>query len=89
MEAQFITMAPHAWGKGSTPEEAIKKCRSIYGTGMKDYDTYSVHPDTFVDDMGSFCWPTCETDEPGQASLTYKPKLLQRIRKGKIQPLEV
>ena len=87
MESQFITMAPHAWGKGQTPEESLKKCRQIYGPGMKDYDIYIVHPDTTVDGDGSFEWPVHPDDLPGRASLTNRPKLLQRVRKGKIQPL--
>ena len=80
----FIAMAPNAWGKGETQGEAIKKAKSIYGPGCKDYDVFVVHPETTVDGMGSFSYPT----GPQGNRLMFEPTLILRVRKGREVALE-
>jgi hypothetical protein len=80
----FLTIGPFCWGRGDTPEASLKKCRSIFGPGLKEYDTYRVHPETTVDDMGSFSYPS---GPGGFGDLANKPVLVKRVRKGKEIPL--
>ena len=84
----FIAMAPNAWGKGETQGEAIKKAKSIYGPGCKDYDVYLVHPETNVDGYGALCWPTYKSDNAEESITKHQPILILRVRKGKEEALE-
>jgi hypothetical protein len=84
MQEMFITMAPNYWGKGSTAIESIKNCRKVYGAGMKDYDVYKAHPETTIDGMGGFSYPT----GPEEDRFAHRPVMIDRVRKGKHLPVD-
>lgn len=50
-----LVVGDRVWGKGETMKEALTKMRKN-GKSSK-YLVYIAHKDSYVDDMGSLCYP--------------------------------
>ena len=63
MEKVFIALAPYAWGKGETIEEAWKQVRKswhhLYAGNYSKHKTavFECHPETWVNEMGGLVHP--------------------------------
>jgi hypothetical protein len=57
-ERWYITLYPHTWGRGNTPDESKKRARAEGGSGTWWY-TYLLPEharDPYVDQMGRIGW---------------------------------
>ncbi len=49
----LLLTVPNYWGKGKTMQDAKRALRDAYGPSQpKAWRVYSVHPNTYLDDMG-------------------------------------
>jgi len=57
----FLAIGPNGWGKGFTAAEAVRHMKKAvpgwHGTKYR-YETFEIHPDTTVGDLGDLSWPT-------------------------------
>lgn len=61
--SKYIALAPHYWGKGSTPDEAVKQLRLAGFSGrakrsknVKIYTLPEGATNAHVNGMGDLCW---------------------------------
>jgi len=55
----YLAVAPHLWGRGTTPEEAKEQLKKVGADLRKKYKIYEMPEGTrecWVDDMGCLCW---------------------------------
>jgi len=54
---KILAYGDRAWGKGGTLGEALKNLVKAGGSRRR-YIAYVVHPDTWITEMGYFCFPS-------------------------------
>lgn len=60
----FLVTIPNHWGRGATLAEAKAACKKASYKPMnkwKAWRVYSVHPETYLDDMGYLRYPKGHT----------------------------
>lgn len=65
-DMKILVIGDQVWGKGDTLNEALKNMRK--NGQSKAYIAYIIHPDSWVDGMGSISYPT-----------DYPPKEFHRV----------
>ena len=53
----FLVTCPYYWGKGTTLVDARKAVMAAGGQTSRAWRVYSVHPDTYLDEMGYIIAP--------------------------------
>lgn len=58
-EGDFILITmPHYWGRGKDYTEAKAKLKAAGGRPGKYWRIHSVHPETYLNEMGQIVYPT-------------------------------
>ncbi len=68
-KSRYLCIGPNVWGKGETLVDAVKKIKSVAGSGLRKKDIkfivipHNVDPHSVaLDDMGSICWRYLDPD---------------------------
>jgi hypothetical protein len=81
----FVAMFPHQWGKGPTPEHAIKQARKAGGRG-RDYFVKRLPNgarEVWVDDSGGIRWTWALDADPGTGTEPVKVPVVLASGKGR------
>ena len=71
----YFAIGPNCWGKSKNAGVAIANCKKEFprhlGAGAFKFVLFDCHEDTYVDDMGAFCYFPDKTDEPYKEVARY------------------
>jgi hypothetical protein len=73
----YLVFGPYVWGKATTEAEATQNMRTAGGGNTKSYYVYRCHPDTTVDGLGDFGYPS------GKKTGQFAPVLVKRVHNNK------
>jgi hypothetical protein len=71
-DIKILVTGDRCWGKGDTIAEALANASLAAGKKQTKYFVYLAHPDTTVDDMGDFGFPSSKDHE-------FQPREIHRV----------